>query len=215
MKLAGSWIEKPPDSIPAKGFHDEAEEVDEVDEVKDGCGGVRWQLYVLKKKQTSNKLLHELAREVKGVEKSRGKRLSAAQYETIYNKWEAASRPYLRPAVDYFTEFLAKLDCVRVPKGETLKAAYDRAKGKSPPNILLCHPNPDVRLFASLCRELQEMAGDQPFMLCQMSVARLFNHSHHRNISNWIRALKTLSLLTVAQQWKLGRSTRYFCSDGN
>jgi predicted AAA+ superfamily ATPase len=56
------------------------------------------------------------------------------------------------------------------------------------------------------------MAGDQPFMLCQESVARLFGHSSHRTISNWIKALKALDMLRVAEQWKQGRATRYFCS---
>jgi hypothetical protein len=41
-------------------FHDEVEEHDEVDEAKDGCGGVVWQPYVLRKPHTSNKMLHEL-----------------------------------------------------------------------------------------------------------------------------------------------------------
>jgi len=44
------------------------------------------------------------------------------------------------------------------------------------------------------------MAGDQPFMLCQKSVAQLFGHSDHRTISNWIKALKTLGILTIAKR---------------
>jgi len=40
--------------------------------------------------------------------------------------------------------------------------------------------NKGVRLLVSLCRELQEMAGDQPFMLHQRSVAKLFGRSDHR-----------------------------------
>jgi len=211
MNLAESWVEDVPSAPVGAAFHDEAEEVDEVDEEKDGCGGVGWQQYVLAKHGTSNKMLHELAREIRGVERCRGKRLTHAQYKAIFDRWEAASRPFLRTGNDYFTEFLAKLDCVTVPKGETLKAAYERAKLKSPPAIILMHPNKDVHLFASLCRELKEMAGDQPFMLCQLSVAKLlFGHSHHRNVSNWIKVLKTLGLLKVAEQWKQGRSARYF-----
>jgi hypothetical protein len=211
MKLAESWPQN--EVIPPLGaaFHDEAEEYDEVDEAKDGWVCVQWQQHVLKKHNTSNKLLHELAREIRGVEKAQNRKLKATGYKTIFDKWEGASRPFLRTGHDYFTEFLAKLDCVTVPKGETLKAAFERAKIKSPPTIILMHPNSDVHLFASLCRELQEMAGEQPFMLCQMSVAKLlFGHSHHRNISNWVKALKTLRLLELAEQWKLGKASRYF-----
>ena len=69
MKLADSWIKEASTPTALGCFHDEVEEVDEVDEAEDGCGGVEWQAYVLKKPQTSNKLLHELAREIRGVEK--------------------------------------------------------------------------------------------------------------------------------------------------
>src|SRR5438067_7493348 len=106
-------------------------------------------------------MLHELAREIRGVEKRRGKKMAVAQYKAISDKWESASKPFLRPGHDYFTDLLAKLDCVTVPKGETLKAAFERAKTKPPTAKVLIHQNTEVRLLASLCRELQEMAGDQ------------------------------------------------------
>src|SRR5438552_16428423 len=107
MKLAESWIEDASTATAFEGFHDEVEEPDEVDEAKDGCGGVVWQPYVLKKPHTSNKMLHELAREIRGVEKKRGKKLTGAQYKAIFDKWESASQPCLRAGHEYFTEFLA------------------------------------------------------------------------------------------------------------
>src|SRR5262245_56319849 len=88
--------------------------------------------------------------------------------------------------------------------------------GKSPLDILFGNrakssiSNENVRLLASLCGELQEMTGDQPIMLHQASIAKLFGHSDHRNISNWIKALKTLGVLRVAKRWSLGKSQRYF-----
>jgi hypothetical protein len=124
---------------------------DEVEEGEDGWGdGVAWQKYVLTKPRTSNKQLHELAREIRGVEKRRDKKLTASRYKQIYDSWEAASRPFLRPGYDYFTELLAKLDCVTVPKGETLLAAFERAKMKSPPAKVIISPNKELHLLASL-----------------------------------------------------------------
>ena len=121
------------------------------------------------------------------------------------------SQPFLRVGHDYFTEFLAKLDCVTVPKGETLQAAFERAKRREPPSKVLVIPNEQVRLLAGVCRELQEMAGNQPFMLCQSSVAKLFGHSSHRNMSNWIRALRTLKVLKPAEAAiPRARAARYF-----
>jgi hypothetical protein len=194
-----------------QGFPDEVEEVDEADEAEDGCGGVVWQPYVLKKPHTSNKMLHELAREIRGVEKRRGKKLAAAQYTAIFHQWESASRPFLQVGHDYVTEFLAKLDCVTIPKGQTFQAAFERAKRREPPSKVLVITNEGVRLLASLCRELQEMAGNQPIMLHQVSIAKLFGHSSHRNISNWIRALITLEVLKLAEAAIRGeRAGRYF-----
>jgi hypothetical protein len=137
----------------------------------------------------------------------------------LVDLWEASplrldsNQPKTDEIIDslYFTEFLAKMNCVTVPKGETLQAAFERAKAKPPPAKILAIPNIQVRLFANLCRELQEMAGDQPFMLCQMRVAKLFGHSSHRTISNWIRALKTLGVLKPAEAAIPNvRAARYF-----
>ena len=215
MKLLNSWPEAAPTATALECFHDEVEEVDEVDEAEDGCGGVVWQPYVLKKPHTSNKMLHELAQEIRGVEKRHGKKFTATRYKTIFDKWESASRPFLRADQDYFTEFLAKLDLVTVPKGETLQAAFERAKHREPPAKVLLIPNGGVQLFASLCRELQEMACGQPIMLHQLSVAKLFGHSSHRNISNWIRALKTLDVLKPAEAAiPNARAARYFYLEG-
>jgi hypothetical protein len=116
----------------------------------------------------------------------------------------------LKPGHAYFTEFLAKLDCVTVPKGETLQTAFERAKRREPPPKVLIVCNQGVRLLASLCRELQETFGDRPIMLHQMSIAKLFGNGDHRNISNWIKVCKTLGLLRVAEPGRQGKATRYF-----
>jgi hypothetical protein len=211
MKLAESWFDDALAPTNLGIFHDEVEEVDEVDEAKDGCVGVWWGRYVLKKAHTSNKQLHELAREIRGVEKNRGKKLSISSYKAIFVRWEAASRPFLQPGHDYLIEFLAKLDCVTVPKGQTLKAAFERAKQRQPPSKVLVIRHAEVRLLASLCRELHDMAGGQPIMLHQVSVSKLFGHCDHRNVSNWLKTLKTLGVLRPAEAAiPKGRAARYF-----
>jgi hypothetical protein len=191
-------------------LYDEYEEYDELDDSKDGCGGVQWWKYVLNKSRTSNKMLHELAREVRGVETKRGKPLPGTQYKTICDKWEDASRSFLRPNTDYFAKFLAKLSSVTIPKGETLRTAFGRAKRRQPPSKVLFLSNKELQLLASLCRELQEMAGDQPIMLCQTQIAKLFTVAQ-QTISEWIRALKTLRVLRLAEAAiKNHRAARYY-----
>jgi hypothetical protein len=207
MKLANSRPEEAPTPIPSGQLYDE---YDEVDESKDGCGGVEWWKYVLNKSRTSNKMLHELARDVRGIEKRRGKPLTVAQYKAICDKWADASRPYLRKGHDCFTEFLSKLSSVTMPKGETLGTAFGRAKRRQPPSKVLFLSNKELQLLASLCRELQEMAGNLPIMLHQASVAKLFALSQ-QTISEWIRALKTLQVLRLAEPAvKNARAARYY-----
>lgn len=210
MKLANSWAEEAPTTISSAQLYDEYEESDEVDESKDGCGGVCWEHYVLNRPRTSNKMLHELARDVRGVEKKLGKLLTGTQYKTICDKWADASRPFLRPNTDYFAKFLAKLSSVTMPKGETLGTAFGRAKRRQPPSKVLFLSNKELQLLASLCRELQEMSGDRPIMLCQSHIAKLFTVSQ-QTISTWIGALKTLRVLRLAEPAiKNHRAARYY-----
>jgi hypothetical protein len=209
VKLANSWPEVVPAAVPSAHLYDESEEYDELDESKDGCGGVQWRQYVLKRSGTSNKMLHELAREVRGVETKRGKPLTGSQYKTICEKWKIASRPYLQKGVDYFARFLAKLSSVTMPKGETLSTAFGRAKGKQPPSKVLL-ASKELQLLASLCRELQVLARDQPIMLCQTQIAKLFTVAQ-QTVSEWIRALRTLDVLRLAEPAvKNVRAARYF-----
>jgi hypothetical protein len=210
MKLADTWIEEPPAPIPSGQLYDELDEYDEVDESKDGCGGCVWWKYVLKKPRTSNKMLLELAREVRGVEIKGGKTLTVPEYKMLFSNWEDASRPFLRKGHDYFTEFLAKLSSVTMPKGETLRTAFERAKRRQPPSKVSLVPNKGLQSLASLCRELQEMFGDQPIMLCQTPIAKLFKVSQ-QTISEWIRALRTLDVLRLAEPAvKNARAARYY-----
>ena len=210
MKLANSWAEEAPTTIASKQLYDELDECDEVDESKDGCGGVCWWKYVLKKPHTSNRMLLELARDVRGVEIKHGKPLTVHQYKTIFSNWEDASRPFLRKGHDYFTEFLAKLSSVTMPKGETLESAFQRSERRQPPSKVSLVPNRGLRSLASLCRELQEMFRDQPIMLCQTSIAKLFKVSQ-QTISEWIRALRTLDVLRLAEPAvRNARAARYY-----
>jgi hypothetical protein len=210
MKLAESWTEEALPKLTSEHLYDESEEYDEVDESKDGCGGVEWWKYVLKEPHTSDDVMFKLAREVRGVERKRGKSLTIAQYKAIYSKWEQASHRFLREGHDYLTEFLAKLSSVCMPKGETLESAFERAKLRQAPSKVFDVPNNGLRLMASLCGELQELFGDQPIMLHQASIAKLFDVSQ-QTISTWIGALKTLEVLKLAEPpLKNVRAARYY-----
>jgi hypothetical protein len=97
-----------------------------------------------------------------------------------------------------------------MPKGETLESAFQRSERRQPPSKVSLVPNKGLQSLASLCRELQEMFGDQPIMLCQTSIARLFKVTQ-QTISDWIRALRTLDVLKLAEPAiKNARAARYY-----
>jgi hypothetical protein len=117
---------------------------------------------VLKKPRTSNKMLHELARAVRGIEIKRGKSLNSCPVQNDLQQLGRTIAPVLRRGHDYFTEFLAKLSIVTKPEGETLESAFQGSQSRQPPSKVLPVPNEGLQSLASLCRELQEMFRDQP-----------------------------------------------------
>jgi hypothetical protein len=97
-----------------------------------------------------------------------------------------------------------------MPKGETLESAFRRSERRQPPSNVSLVSCKGLRSLASLCRELQEMFGDQPIMLCQTSIAKVLTVSQ-QTISTWIFALRTLNVLRLAEAAiPNARAARYF-----
>lgn len=180
-----------------------------------GVGGVLeidWQSCILKNPRTSDKLLFELARRVVSFENERGLKLSTVENMEIFSLWKEASKQYIRPIHDYFTEFLSKKDSVNIPFGETLKAALQRAKLAHCHPALINYPNPQVILFVSLCRELHFMMKEQEIMLGQEAVASVLE-CDQKTISNYIKAVKNLGILKTAHASisKKKAATYFYC----
>ena len=201
MKLAESWVEDTPTGAALEGFHDEVEEHDEVDEAKDGCRGcgvaaVRAQRSITAATRCFMSLREKLKAWKRNAETNSIRLIGRGDLSPLGVCVAAllATRARLFCGVFGQTKFRncsQRRDLAsRIRAGEAQGTAFE---GSDDP----CRRG--VRLLASLCRELQEIAGDQPFMLCQGAVAKLFGHSSHRNICNWIRALITLEILKRAE----------------
>jgi hypothetical protein len=147
-------------------------------------------------------------------------KLSPGQHAAIYELWHKRNCAFLRPGVDYFSEYLARFDSVRFPEGEKLKVAYQRALTATPTARLLCYPVESAHaltkicVLANLCRELQFIAGDKPFFLSCRSAAQLMD-VHFTTVSLWLRAFVPLGVLKLIKRGKLGddkeenRASRY------
>jgi len=74
---------------------------------------------------------------------------------------------------------------------------------------VLLVPNKELQLLASLPGRFKRWPEDRPIMLCQTHIAKLFTVAQ-QTISEWIRALKTLQVLRLAEPAvKKARAVRY------
>jgi len=69
--------------------------------------------------------------------------------------------------------------------------------------------NPDMRLLAALCRELQKSAGSEPFYLSARMVQRIFKHQTHATGAKWLRSFCVMQILTETEKGKGLRASRY------
>jgi len=162
----------------------------------------------LRATHTSNNLLFQLARRVMGLERRFHHRYSPILLRKIFDMWEALSRDFLRLGHDYFVEFCVKLAVVRQPYGEKLASVIEAARHKSPPRQVLLIHDPDAHLLASVCRELQLRARDEPFYLIGRAYAILTGRAHS-TIALWLKAFQTLGIIIVVEQGRQGYGSRY------
>ena len=74
---------------------------------------------------------------------------------------------------------------------------------------VLLVPNKELQLLASLPGSFKRWPEDRPIMLWQTHIAKLFTVAQ-QTISEWIRALKTLQVLRLAEPAvKKARAVRY------
>lgn len=140
---------------------------------------------------TSNRILFQLARRVRAIEKRHHSRLAPVLLRKVFNGWEAGNQTFLRPVNDYYCEFLGKLQAVRQPWGENLKSALESAYLEPPSVRVQTIRDPDAHVLASLCRELQRRAGTEPFYLIGRACAELLGRPHS-TVAMWLRAFRTL-----------------------
>jgi hypothetical protein len=155
-----------------------------------------------------------LARAVKALEAQTGKPFTPEQHRDIHNQWltRAAQFPRLgQTKEDYFMEYLNAYKLAKYPLGSVVLAqAIEAAKKKPlPPDALSWTDNPDVRLLAAICRELQIMAGDEPFYLSVRTVQNIFKHDTHATGAKWLRSFCVMQILNEVEKGKGMRASRY------
>ena len=119
----------------------------------------------------------------------------------IVQEWHRRALPVIttKPFDETWLDFMFAWKNVKVPMGsgplELAAEAYDI---------------PEVRLLASICRELQRHAGDGVFFLACRTAQRLLGIERHETAWRWLLLLEGDDLLHVETRGdRSGRATRY------
>jgi hypothetical protein len=112
---------------------------------------------------------------------------------------------------DYFSEFIRAYDNAMKPLDESaLSDAWARANSEPlPPEALEFGEYPELQRLIAVCRQLQILAGEQPFYLSCYVVQRLFKLDNHTTAWKWLRTLCTLQIVKVVKRGDARRATRY------
>ena len=78
-----------------------------------------------------------------------------------------------------------------------------------PPEAVELFEDATSRLVVALCRELQRIAGQEPFYLSARTLQRLLHQDGHATAARWLKSLCVLAILAVAEPATAVRATRY------
>jgi CHC2 zinc finger len=157
----------------------------------------------------------KLARDVSGVEKKIGRKLTLPELKRACDEWECASVPFLGFGDDdHFTVFLAELTKVRVPTGEddTLNKALENVSNLSDsalPEILgyADAPKP-IRKLAALHREISRLCGSNIYFLSYRDAAKVCKGLSHQSAYTITLALVRVGAIEIVRKGKAGLKSR-------
>jgi hypothetical protein len=100
------------------------------------------------------------------------------------------------PFEETWIDFLRAWPRVRFPRGaEPMTGIVERAQRAEPPACAAGFEQPQLRLLAALCRELQRAAGASPFYLSCRTAARVLGLANGRGEPDHVKAWRWLFLL--------------------
>jgi len=158
-----------------------------------------------------NEQVFELARALKAVpflSDAAGKELRPHVLH-----WHSLAQPVIRtqPFEETWIDFLRGWKNVKFPKGaEPMVQIAERALILEPPPVAARYEQPALRKLVSLCRELQQTAGEGPFYLACRTAGRLLAVDH-MTASRWLFLLVSDGILIEVQKGgpRTGKASRY------
>jgi Bifunctional DNA primase/polymerase, N-terminal len=171
------------------------------------------QLALPDKAHQNNDRLFTLARAVKTLEIQFGK-FTPAQLRDVFSRWFKRAIEFLRPEHtrdDYMTQFMNAYASAKVPLGEgVISQAWKLAQENPlPPEALENFEDGEKRLLVGLCRELQIIAGQEPFYLSARTVQQLLKQDGHATAARWLRSFCVLQILKETEKGSGVKASRY------
>lgn len=122
----------------------------------------------------NNHQLFILARALKGVEIQQGNKLSHQHLRDAFEQWYGEAKEMLRPEQskeDYVIEFLNAYGRAKYPLGgAAIPRAWEKALREPLPAEAMQFEGTELRLLVALCRQLQILAGNDPYDCPRLSM---------------------------------------------
>ena len=155
----------------------------------------------------------ELARDLKAVPKRIGRKLSIPELMLTFDEWHRLSEPFLdaeKSRDQYWMNFLAQLQKVRVPAGEgTVNEALQYASKLTEADLpaMLGYENAiEPRKIAALHRELARRSKkkDKRYFLTYRHAAKVCNGLSHQQAHTITFALASVGVIEIVNKGKAG-----------
>ena len=162
----------------------------------------------------NNPRLFKLARAIKTLE-AKGERFDSGKLESVFAEWyrRVRAKGLLRDGQsreEYLMEFMNACEKAKYPLGGVkVPTAWARATSQPLPDEAMKWENPKLRLLIAFLKQLQEMAGPDPFYITLRDCADFLELESHSTIDKWMGALRKLGYIKVDQPGNEHRATRY------
>jgi len=165
----------------------------------------------------NNPSLFKLARLIKSYQNAIGRVATEEELEAVFDRWCLLARRFWRPGLtrdDYYAEFLQACNYARIGLDENpIELAVSRAKAAPLPQVQ-GFTDERIRLLVTICRELQQITGANPFFLPTRRIGEILG-VHYTRVARWLRALEFLQIIHLApgevRRRGGNRSPRYHC----
>jgi hypothetical protein len=114
------------------------------------------------------------------------------------HQWHAQAKPRVRTKLfeETWEDFVDAWGRVRFPRGTGRMTTLLAKAAQDIPIVACQYERPQLRLLVSLCRQLQQSAGDRPFYLSTRTAAQSIEVSHQQ-CARWFRMLAADEILRL------------------